>query len=51
MRIVQPLPLVEHLLHQQKSGKKAALLGLDVGTKFVGLAMSDPSNKLAIPHG
>lgn len=48
MRYVKPLSLFQDLLmaHTKKKGR---LLGLDVGDKYVGLAVSDSSNKIASP--
>lgn len=48
MRYVKPLSLFQDVLmaHTKKKGR---LLGLDVGDKYVGLAVSDSSNKIASP--
>ncbi|CAK7335534.1 unnamed protein product [Dovyalis caffra] len=48
MRYVRPLSLFRELLKTNVI-KKGRLLGLDVGDKYVGLAVSDPLNKIATP--
>lgn len=49
MKLVQPVDLFRRLA---KTGSVAQgrLLGLDVGRKYVGLAVSDIENKIASPH-
>ena len=46
MRYVKPLNLFHDLL-TSKAVKRGRLLGLDVGDKFVGLAISDTHNTIA----
>ncbi|KAJ3696170.1 hypothetical protein LUZ60_001547 [Juncus effusus] len=48
MKQVKPLELFKQVL---KTGlpKQRRLLGLDVGCKYIGLAVSDPQNKIASP--
>ncbi|KAL4603865.1 hypothetical protein ACB092_10G153700 [Castanea dentata] len=48
MRYVKPLNLFHDLL-TSKAVKRGRLLGLDVGDKYVGLAVSDTHNKIASP--
>ncbi|OWM85322.1 uncharacterized protein LOC116205295 [Punica granatum] len=48
MRYMRPFSLYSDLLKTHKKGR-ARLLGLDVGEKYVGLAVSDTSNKIASP--
>uniref|UniRef100_A0A2N9J360 YqgF/RNase H-like domain-containing protein n=1 Tax=Fagus sylvatica TaxID=28930 RepID=A0A2N9J360_FAGSY len=48
MRYVKPLNLFNDLL-KLKDVKRGRLLGLDVGDKYVGLAVSDTHNKIASP--
>ncbi|OMO58638.1 Resolvase, holliday junction-type, YqgF-like protein [Corchorus olitorius] len=48
MQYVKPLNLFQHLI-KAKSGQRGRLLGLDVGDKYVGLAVSDIDNKIACP--
>ncbi|XP_065621832.1 uncharacterized protein LOC112036451 [Quercus suber] len=48
MRYVKPLNLFHDLL-KSKAVKRGRLLGLDVGDKYVGLAVSDTHNKIASP--
>lgn len=47
MKLVKPMELFQNL----KSGsmEQGRLLGLDVGQKYVGLAVSDTRNKIASP--
>ncbi|KAF5729233.1 hypothetical protein HS088_TW21G01392 [Tripterygium wilfordii] len=48
MKYVKPLNLFRELL-KTKGLERGRLLGLDVGDKYVGLAVSDPHNKIASP--
>lgn len=48
MRFVKPLQLFLDLTKTTK-GKQGRLLGLDVGDKYVGIAVSDLDNKVASP--
>ncbi|XP_042502116.1 putative pre-16S rRNA nuclease isoform X1 [Macadamia integrifolia] len=48
MKYVKPINLFHDLLKTNNLGQ-GRLLGLDVGHKYVGLAVSDPSNKIASP--
>lgn len=48
MRLMKPLNLFQDLMKRSAPDKRR-LLGLDVGYKYVGLSVSDPSNKLALP--
>lgn len=48
MKFVKPLNLLGGVL-LTKPTVQGRLLGLDVGDKYVGLAISDPSNKVASP--
>ncbi|GAB4834404.1 hypothetical protein Ancab_032658 [Ancistrocladus abbreviatus] len=48
MRYVRPWSLFQELL-KTKAPEQGRLLGLDVGDKYVGLAVSDPQNKIASP--
>ena len=48
MRYVKPLNLFHDLL-TSTAVKRGRLLGLDVGDKYVGLAVSDTHNKIASP--
>ncbi|XP_030946557.1 uncharacterized protein LOC115971305 isoform X5 [Quercus lobata] len=48
MRYVKSLNLFQDLL-TSKAVKRGRLLGLDVGDKYVGLAVSDTHNKIASP--
>ncbi|KAL2936479.1 putative pre-16S rRNA nuclease [Bienertia sinuspersici] len=48
MRYVKPLTLFQDLL-KTNAAKHGRILGLDVGDKYVGLAVSDPENKIAMP--
>lgn len=38
------------LIHSMISPRRVTLVGLDVGTSNVGVALSDPSLKLALPQ-
>lgn len=49
MKFVKPVDLFQKLL-KTGSMEKGRLLGLDVGQKYVGLAVSDTENKIALPH-
>lgn len=49
MKYVNPVNLFRELLLKPAMPKKRRLLGLDVGDKYVGLAVSDISNKIASP--
>ncbi|KAF7828282.1 putative pre-16S rRNA nuclease isoform X1 [Senna tora] len=48
MRFVKPLQLALNLAKTPKK-KRGRLLGLDVGDRYVGVAFSDPKNKIASP--
>ncbi|XVE64847.1 hypothetical protein DITRI_Ditri07aG0134800 [Diplodiscus trichospermus] len=48
MQYVKPLNLFQNLL-KAKALERGRLLGLDVGDKYVGLAVSDLDNKIASP--
>ncbi|CAM8881011.1 unnamed protein product [Rhodiola kirilowii] len=48
MKYVKPVALFHELL-SSKAGKKGRLIGLDVGNKYVGLAVSEPCRKIASP--
>lgn len=48
MRLVKPAALFQQVLKTCVS-KQGSFLGLDVGSKYVGLAVSDEHNKEAIP--
>ncbi|XP_021651574.2 uncharacterized protein LOC110643494 isoform X3 [Hevea brasiliensis] len=48
MKYLTPLALFHELL-KTKARERGRLLGLDVGDKYVGLAISDPHNKIASP--
>lgn len=48
MRLLQAEELFRKVLEGSKT-KKARLLGLDVGNKYVGLAVSDDQNRVALP--
>ncbi|CAA2975236.1 pre-16S rRNA nuclease isoform X2 [Olea europaea subsp. europaea] len=48
MKYLKPLNLFRELLKSNEI-KKSRLLGLDVGDKYVGLAVSDVKNKIASP--
>lgn len=48
MRYMKPLSLFQDLL-KSNALERGRLLGLDVGDKYVGLAVSDPDNKIANP--
>ncbi|XP_028767430.1 uncharacterized protein LOC114725127 [Neltuma alba] len=47
MRFVRPYQLFLNTM--ETKGKRGRLLGLDVGDKYVGIAVSDPGNKIASP--
>lgn len=49
MRYVKPLQLFHDLVKTSAIKERARLLGLDVGDKYVGLALSDFDNKIASP--
>lgn len=50
MKYVRPLNLFKDLLEVKRHAREGKrLLGLDVGDKYVGLAVSDPTNKIASP--
>lgn len=49
MKFVKPVDLFQKLL-KTGSMEKGRLLGLDVGQRYVGLAVSDTGNKIASPH-
>ncbi|KAK6947775.1 putative pre-16S rRNA nuclease [Dillenia turbinata] len=48
MKYMRPLSLFNDL-QKMKAVEQGRLLGLDVGDKYVGLAVSDPGNKIASP--
>ena len=48
MRYVKPLSLFQDLL-KTDALERGSLLGLDVGSKYIGLAVSDINNKIASP--
>ncbi|XP_073001227.1 uncharacterized protein [Typha latifolia] len=48
MKLVKPIELFQKFLNSG-SMKQGRLLGLDVGHKYVGLAVSDTCNKIASP--
>ncbi|KAG8659213.1 hypothetical protein MANES_02G022400v8 [Manihot esculenta] len=48
MKYLKPLALFHGLL-KTKAKERGRLLGLDVGDKYVGLAISDTHNKIASP--
>lgn len=48
MKLLQPIELFQHCL-KTNAPKQCRLLGLDVGNKYVGLAVSDPHNRTAAP--
>ncbi|XXG63875.1 hypothetical protein AAC387_Pa05g1969 [Persea americana] len=48
MKLLQPIQLFQHCL-KTNAPKQGRLLGLDVGVKYVGLAVSDPRNITAAP--
>lgn len=48
MKYVKPSNLFQELI-KTNSLKRSRLLGLDVGDKYVGLAVSDVNNKIASP--
>ncbi|XP_021890634.1 uncharacterized protein LOC110809185 [Carica papaya] len=48
MRYLKPLNLFRDLL-ETKALERGRLLGLDVGDRYVGLAVSNPQNKIASP--
>lgn len=48
MKYVKPLKLFDEMM-KRKVSKRGRLLGLDVGDKYVGLAISDSNNKIASP--
>ncbi|ERN14642.1 uncharacterized protein LOC18442907 [Amborella trichopoda] len=48
MRFAKPIDLFQKLLESNKIAEQR-LLGLDVGNRYVGLAISDPDNKIASP--
>ncbi|XP_020257690.1 putative pre-16S rRNA nuclease isoform X2 [Asparagus officinalis] len=49
MKLVKPAELFQMLL-KTCAVEQGRLLGLDVGNKYVGLAVSDLENKIASPH-
>ncbi|XP_021735765.1 uncharacterized protein LOC110702369 [Chenopodium quinoa] len=49
MRYIKPLTLFQDLAKTTNALERGRLLGLDVGDKYVGLAVSDPDNKIAKP--
>lgn len=48
MKYLQPITLFQELLKPQAKNR-CRLLGLDVGEKYVGLAVSDVNNRIASP--
>ncbi|PAN11762.1 hypothetical protein PAHAL_2G215400 [Panicum hallii] len=49
MRLLQAEELFQKVLEGGSKTKVARLLGLDVGSKYVGLAVSDEKNRIALP--
>lgn len=49
MKLVKPVDLFQKLL-KNGSMRQGRLLGLDVGNKYVGLAVSDTENRIALPQ-
>ncbi|CAO2182799.1 unnamed protein product [Urochloa humidicola] len=49
MRLLQAEELFRKVLEGGSKTKGARLLGLDVGSKYVGLAVSDEKNRIALP--
>ncbi|PUZ54637.1 hypothetical protein GQ55_5G147600 [Panicum hallii var. hallii] len=49
MRLLQAEELFRKVLEGGSKTKAARLLGLDVGSKYVGLAVSDEKNRIALP--
>ncbi|CAN8254671.1 unnamed protein product [Cochlearia groenlandica] len=49
MKYVKPLSLLGDALFKAKVSVPGRILGLDVGYKYVGLAISDPTNMVASP--
>ncbi|RCV27498.1 hypothetical protein SEVIR_5G333100v4 [Setaria viridis] len=49
MRLLQAEELFRKVLEGGSKKKAARLLGLDVGSKYVGLAVSDEKNRIALP--
>lgn len=47
MKLVKPFDLFQMVLKANNLERR--LLGLDVGHKYVGLAVSDPQNQIASP--
>ncbi|XP_068647049.1 uncharacterized protein [Aristolochia californica] len=48
MKFMQPMVLFQQALKNNRL-ERGRFLGLDVGVKYVGLAISDPHNKIASP--
>lgn len=48
MKLVKPKELFQKV-YKSGSAEQGRLLGLDVGNKYVGLAISDACNKIASP--
>lgn len=48
MKYFKPVTLFQELLKSQAQSR-SRLLGLDVGDKYVGLAVSDVNNRIASP--
>ncbi|WVZ68734.1 hypothetical protein U9M48_017636 [Paspalum notatum var. saurae] len=51
MRLLRAEDLFRKVLEGGSKKKAARLLGLDVGSKYVGLAVSDEQNRIALPLG
>nr|ACN35102.1 unknown [Zea mays] len=49
MRLLQAEELFRKVLEVGSKNKAARLLGLDVGSKYVGVAISDEKNRVAMP--
>ncbi|KAL6845202.1 hypothetical protein ACP4OV_024697 [Aristida adscensionis] len=49
MRFLQAEELFRKILESGSKNKRPRLLGLDVGSKYVGLAVSDEQNRIALP--
>ncbi|XP_058080757.1 uncharacterized protein LOC131228940 [Magnolia sinica] len=47
MKLVKPTDLFQYF--QKNTMERGRFLGLDVGHKYVGLAVSDPDNRIAAP--
>jgi putative holliday junction resolvase len=49
MRLLKAEELFRKVLEAGSTKKPARLLGLDVGSKYVGLSVSDEANRIAMP--